>query len=112
MQLINPFDLILARLDQLQTSVNTLSDSSQNNPRQTTLDPERLLALPEAAEIVRKPVGTVRYYIHHRNLPATKIGKSYLVKLGELMNWVESQKSAETATTDKMLANRKRYAKH
>jgi excisionase family DNA binding protein len=72
------------------------------------------LDLTEAAQIVRKPVGTVRHYIHHRNLPATKIGKSYLIKLHELLSWVDDfTKKDETkeTVTDRMLELRKRYKK-
>jgi excisionase family DNA binding protein len=114
MQTNNPFDLILSRLDQLQSTVNILTDSAQKIPSQAAANPERLLDLAEAAEIVRKPIGTVRYYIHHRNLPATKIGKGYLVKFGELLQWVENfkQKPDAQAPTDRMLENRKRYRKN
>ena len=111
MQTNNPFDLILSRLDQLQTTVNMMTDHSKNGPVPAVANPERLLDLTEAAEIVRKPVGTVRYYIHHRNLPATKIGKSYLVKLAELLKWVEGQKPVKVNSADRMLENRKRYRK-
>jgi hypothetical protein len=79
MQTSNPFDLILERLEQLQSTVNMLSDSTKKAATAKP-DMERLLDLTEAAEIIRKPVGTMRYYIHHRNLPATKIGKNYLIR--------------------------------
>ncbi|MDN3657073.1 helix-turn-helix domain-containing protein [Ferruginibacter paludis] len=114
MQTNNPFDLILSRLDQLQTTVNTLSEQSQQSVAAPYADPDRLLDLTEAAAIVRKPVGTVRHYIHHRNLPAIRIGKSYLIKLSELLHWVNRFKDAAETTPAElspMLANRKRYAK-
>jgi hypothetical protein len=74
MQTANPFEVILSRLDDLQSSINSMSarEAKQN----TKTDPERLPDLTESAQIVRKPVGTVKHYIHHRSLPATKIGKS------------------------------------
>lgn len=108
MQTTNPFDVIMERLELLQSSVNLLSANAQKTSTPPKSDPERLLDLPEAAAIVRKPVGTVRYYIHHRNLPATKIGKSYLIKLGELLNWVNQfeksggNKDTLQAMTDNM----------
>jgi len=113
MQVENPFDVIIFRLDQLQSAVNFLTDQSQKSPSQAKDSPERLLDLGEAAEIVRKPIGTVRYYIHHRNLPAIKIGKSYLVKLNELLQWVDKfdQKPPGPDTVERMLQNRKRYRK-
>jgi hypothetical protein len=114
MQTINPFELILTKIEQLQTTVNTLSENSKKSTKPQNESPDRLLDLPEAADIVRKPVGTVRYYIHHRNLPAIKVGKSYVVKLSALLLWVEefSRKGgAETTSGNLMLANRKRYRK-
>jgi len=113
MQSNNPFDLILSRLDQLQIAVNNLTDSIIKPNSPTFSSPERLLDLTEAAQIVRRPVGTVRYYIHHRNLPATRIGKGYLVKLGELLAWVdEFNKSGKVAgPVDRMREHRNRYKK-
>jgi excisionase family DNA binding protein len=114
MQTNNPFELILSKLDLLQTTVNGLADSTQKPSAKNVVGPERLLDLSEAAEIVRRPVGTVRYYIHHRNLPATKIGKGYLIKLGELLAWVEEfQKTTQkTDPIARILENRKRYKKN
>ena len=114
MQTNNPFDLILSRLDQLQTTVNTLSENAQKSSAIPATNPDRLLDLSEAAEVMRKPVGTVRHYIHHRQLPAIRVGKSYLIKLNELLDWINRFKEAdvkESAGLNPMLANRKRYAK-
>jgi excisionase family DNA binding protein len=88
--------------------------SAREAKQSTKTDPERLLDLTEAAQIVRKPVGTVRHYIHHRSLPATKIGKSYLIKLNELLSWVDEfnkKPEAKKSVVDMMLENRKRYKK-
>jgi excisionase family DNA binding protein len=113
MQTNNPFDLILSKLDQLQTVVNGLAENSIKPTSPTLSSPERLLDLAEAAQIVRRPIGTVRYYIHHRDLPATKIGKGYLVKLGELLAWVEefNKKGKVIGPVDRMQEQRKRYRK-
>jgi len=114
MQTTNPFELIISRLDELQSTVNTISDRAQKETAKPPADSERLLDITEAAQIVRKPVRTVRHYIHHRNLPATKIGKSYLIKLNELLTWVDDftkkDESVETPS-DRMLEIRKRYRK-
>jgi excisionase family DNA binding protein len=110
----NPFDLILSKLDQLQTIVNGLAENAQKNNSPAIPSPERLLDLTEAAQVVRRPVGTVRYYIHSRGLPATKIGKGYLVKMGELLAWVEEfNKTGEKGgPVDRMRENRKRHKKN
>jgi excisionase family DNA binding protein len=113
MQTTNPFEIILSRLDELQLSINSISAKATKESTKPT-DPERLLDLTEAAQIVRKPVGTVRHYIHHRSLPATKIGKSYLIKLSELLSWVdEFNKKPETEdlASNRMFEIRKRYRK-
>lgn len=116
MQNTNPFDLILSRLDQLQSTMNVLSSTAQKQTFTVPApDKNRLLDLAEAAEVVRKPIGTIRHYIHHRNLPAIKIGKSYLIKLDELLVWVngfQDKKEPEETSMDKMMASRKRYAKY
>jgi excisionase family DNA binding protein len=113
MQTSNPFELIISRLDQLQVTVNNLTDTGQKQPTPEIFNPERLLDLPEAAQILRKPVGTVRYYIHNRNLPAMKVGKSYLVKLQALQDWVNEfvKKEPDKDPLSPMLLNRKRYKK-
>jgi excisionase family DNA binding protein len=84
MQTTNPFEIILSRLDDLHF-VSGLSVRVAKESAKPAANPERLLDLTEAAQIVRKPVGTVRHYIHHHSLPATKIGKSYLIKLPDLL---------------------------
>jgi excisionase family DNA binding protein len=114
MQTNNPFELILSKLELLQTTVDGIADATQKPSPKSAIGTERLLDLAEAAEIVRRPVGTVRYYIHHRNLPATKIGKGYLIKLGELLAWVEEfhKTTEKTDPMARMRENRKRYKKN
>lgn len=113
MQTSNPFELILSKLDLLQNTVNGLAENKQTSTSSNFASPDRLLDLAEAAQIVRRPIGTVRYYIHHRNLPATKVGKGYLVKLGELQAWVEefAKENGKPGAIEQMLENRKRYKK-
>jgi excisionase family DNA binding protein len=116
MQTNNPFELILNKLEQIQSTVDIIA---VNNPRQKQSeppDPNRIIDLPEAAKILRKPVGTVRGYIHTRNLPATLVGKGYLIKYSELIKWFENfqkdnQSEAKSIAPEKMLQNRKRYRK-
>jgi excisionase family DNA binding protein len=113
MQTTNPFEIILSRLDQLQFSIDTITVRTNKESLKPATDSERLLDLIEAAQIVRKPVGTVRHYIHHRNLPATKIGKSFLIKYSELIRWVEEFKKTNTQEDPltRMRENRKRYGR-
>jgi excisionase family DNA binding protein len=112
----NPFDVILLKLDHLQSTVNDLTTKvATKNDTKEIIDPNRLVDLPEAAKLVKKPVGTVRHYIHHRNLPAKRIGKSFIIKYSDLMAWIDTfnEDGQETAidATKGMLQNRKRYNK-
>jgi len=117
MQTENPFELILNKLEQIERTLII----SVNAPKQKftePLDPNRIINLPEAAKLLRKPVGTVRSYIHSRKLPATLVGKSYLIKYRDLLEWFDSFQKANQApspssgiASDKMIENRKRYRK-
>ena len=120
MQTNNPFELILDKLEQIQTIVDIMSVNVAVKRKEPELqDPNRIIDLPEAAKLLRKPVGTVRSYIHSRNLPATLVGKSYLIKYNELMQWFEDFQSeakteaghASPIAPPAMLQNRERYKK-
>ena len=91
MQYNNPFELILEKLEKFQTTVNIMSVNTAIRKKQPEVpDPNRIINLPEAAKILCKPVATVRSYIHSRGLPAKLVGKSYLIKYSQLMEWFES----------------------
>lgn len=114
MQTTNPFELILSRIEQLQISVDSLAENRKHPDPAKEDSPDRLLDLPEVALLLKKPVGTVRYYIHHRNLPAVKMGKNYVIKQSELLQWVEEFYKRKGGSPDPqapMLANRRRYQK-
>jgi excisionase family DNA binding protein len=115
MQTNNPFELILNKLEQIQTTVDIISVNSPAQNLPTPIDPDRIINLPEAAKILCKPVGTVRGYIHSRKLPARLVGKSYLIKYQELITWFENYQAYETeskkSATSLMMENRKRYRK-
>ena len=115
MQTNNPFELILNKLEQIQTTVDIISVNSPGQTPSTPTDPDRIIDLPEAAKILCKPVGTVRGYIHSRSLPARLVGKSYLIKYQELIKWFENYQAYETenkkTASSLMMENRKRYRK-
>ncbi|MFB6455895.1 helix-turn-helix domain-containing protein [Chitinophaga sp. Hz27] len=109
MTIINPFDLIISKIDVLQACVNGLRENNKKPIAIQPEDPDRLLNLVEAANVLRKPVGTVRYYIHHKSLPAIKVGKGYVVKHSALMAWVDEFK--ESTSEDPVINMRRRFAK-
>ncbi|NIG52505.1 helix-turn-helix domain-containing protein [Chitinophaga sp. Cy-1792] len=109
MTIINPFDLIISKIDVLQACVNGLRENNKKPIVIQPEDPDRLLNLAEAANVLRKPVGTVRYYIHQKSLPAIKVGKGYVVKHSALMAWVDEFK---VSTDENPVINmRRRFAK-
>lgn len=114
----NPFELIIDKLERLQTTVDIISVNAaiKNKKPDEPPNPNRIINLPEAAKILCKPVGTVRSYIHSKGLPAKLVGKSYLIKYSELMQWFESfdeekPNHTESAATEKMQILRERYKK-
>jgi len=116
MQTNNPFELILNKLEQIQTTVDTISVNPPGQNLSEPTDPDRIIDLPEAAKILCKPVGTVRGYIHSRNLPGKLVGKSYLIKYQELIKWFENYQAAyetknKITATSLMMENRNRYRK-
>ena len=116
MQTNNPFELILNKLEQIQTTVDIISVNSPAQNLPTPTDPDRIIDLPEDAKILCKPVGTVRGYIHSRKLPARLVGKSYLIKYQELITWFENYQAgyeteSKKSATSLMMENRKRYRK-
>lgn len=48
-------------------------------------DSREFLTADEAARYVRVTSRTIRSYIHAGRLPAAKVGKSYLIALGDLL---------------------------
>jgi len=109
MTIINPFDLIISKIDVLQACVNGLRENNKKPIVIKPEDPDRLLNLVEAANALRKPVGTVRYYIHHKSLPAIKVGKGYVVKHSALMAWVNEFQ--ETTSKNPIVKKRNRFTK-
>ncbi|MFT4156185.1 helix-turn-helix domain-containing protein [Parafilimonas sp.] len=88
MSVSNPFEQINERLDQIQKSLIAWFSKQENREKQ----PDRtysadFLTLPEVAIILKKPIGTVRGYIHSRGLPAKRLGKPYLVRKDDFTEW-------------------------
>ena len=59
-------------------------------------EPERL-PIPEAAELLRAPVATLRYWRHLGTGPRSfRLGRRVLYRSDDLRSWIERQR-AETA---------------
>lgn len=119
MSVVNPFDQINEKLDQIQKCMIAWfsKQESPTKPQSDRTYSEDFLTLPEVAAILKKPIGTIRRYVHFRGLPAKRLGKPYLIKKQDLAAWLENwQREKPHATTKKagytqMLEHRQRYSK-
>jgi excisionase family DNA binding protein len=58
----------------------------------TSSTPSELLTLPEAAELLRAPVATLRYWRHLGSGPRSfRLGRRVLYRHDDLQAWLEAQ---------------------
>lgn len=90
----NPFETILARLDQMQLRLDIIS---ANLPKSKVVeipkDPKDILDTRAIAKVLGIPESTVRGYINEvdktKALPAYKHGKGYRIRRAKLQEWVD-----------------------
>lgn len=90
----NPFETILARLDQMQLRLDIIS---ANLPKSKVVeipkDPNDILDTRAIAKVLGIPESTVRGYINEvdktKALPAYKHGKGYRIRRAKLQEWVD-----------------------
>ena len=118
MHLENPFELIINKLDKLQTTVNDYVTVQQKDTKPVSGQENDFLTLPEIAIILKKPVGTVRGYVHSKGLPAKKMGKGYLINKPEFNKWLARWQAENpqdeiipSAGYNKMLEHRRKYGR-
>jgi len=57
--------------------------------------PSELLTLPEAAELLRAPVATLRYWRHLGSGPRSfRLGRRVLYRRDDLQAWVDAQRNS------------------
>ena len=54
-----------------------------------------LLTVEQVADILHVTVDTVRIYIRNKELPAFKVGRSYLVRRGDVDRFLEKRRSVD-----------------
>ncbi|MDB6136899.1 MAG: transcriptional regulator, MerR family [Verrucomicrobiales bacterium] len=60
-----------------------------------TSTPSDLLTLPEAAELLRAPVATLRYWRHLGSGPRSfRLGRRVLYRRDDVQAWVDAQRSS------------------
>ncbi|QES88975.1 helix-turn-helix domain-containing protein [Rhizosphaericola mali] len=90
----NPFETILARLDQIQLRLDIIS---ANLPKSKVVeilkDPNDILDTRSIAKVLGTPESTVRGYINEvdktKALPAYKHGKGYRIRRAKLQQWAD-----------------------
>ncbi|RYE18491.1 MAG: DNA-binding protein [Sphingobacteriaceae bacterium] len=112
----NPFEVILSKLEHLQSTINELATKIVlGEVPKPEVEPDRIIDLIEAARLIKKPVATARYYIHHRGLPAKKVGKSFIIRYSDLFTWLETfneeGQDIKNVAIEQMMQNRKKFAK-
>jgi excisionase family DNA binding protein len=66
-------------------------------PDQPTNDQPELLTITEAADLLRAPVATLRYWRHLGTGPASfRLGRRVLYRRDDLARWVAGRHDAET----------------
>jgi excisionase family DNA binding protein len=64
-------------------------------PDQTANDVPDLLTITEAAELLRAPVATLRYWRHLGTGPSGfRLGRRVLYRRGDIAAWLEDQRAA------------------
>lgn len=114
MNISNPFEAIIEKLDYLQTTVNNLVFSNEpiqsNESQRNNL--HDFINLSEASQLLHMPESTIHFHKKCNNLPYLKPGKRLLFKRQDLLNWLENYNSKEKeGGMASMLQNRMRYAK-
>ncbi|MFL5626416.1 MAG: helix-turn-helix domain-containing protein [Ktedonobacteraceae bacterium] len=54
-----------------------------------------LLTVEQVADILHVTVDTVRIYIRNKELPAFKVGRSYLVRRGDVDRFLEKRRTID-----------------
>lgn len=61
--------------------------------------PERLLTTAEAAEVLRTPAATLRYWRHARiGPPSARLGRRVIYRESDITRWIEEQFTAQERT--------------
>lgn len=81
-------------LDGIRGRAYGLRHHKHNNPGAHMA--ERLLTLPEIAEMTRLPVSTLRYYRHRGRGPETfKLGRRVVAWEGAVRTWMEARRVSD-----------------
>jgi excisionase family DNA binding protein len=106
----NPFETIDARLSNIENLLLDLKQTSKSTANQP--DPEQLLTIKQAAEMLCLSVPTIYGFVHDASIPVSKKGKRLYFSRQELTDWVKSGRkktvSEIEAEAETSLANHKK----
>lgn len=97
----NPFDEIATRLERIE---NLLLKKEIQKPDLVLREPDRLLSVDQAAELLNLTRGTIYQLIHKGKIPYSKKGRLYFSE-SELRNWI---KAGRCQTVDEIREEAKR----
>jgi excisionase family DNA binding protein len=111
MQLTNPFDAIITKLDYLQNTVEEIKSSQPTKKSETGNDEKELINLQQASLLLNMPVSTIHFHKANHQLPFLKPGKRLLFRKSELLTWLDkfsSIGSTDSTAIDRMRKSRKK----
>lgn len=83
----NPFEILETRLITIEKQLVDIQNLLQN---QIVKDnPDELLNISQAAQMLNLSVPTIYGYVHRREIPVSKRGKRLYFSKHELLNWVK-----------------------
>jgi excisionase family DNA binding protein len=105
----NPFEIIEARLNNIETLLLDLKHTPKEQGERT--EPEQLLTVQQAAELLNLSVPTLYGYSQRAEIPVCKRGKRLYFSKQSLFEWIKDGKKktlAETASeAEKYLKTKK-----
>lgn len=89
----NPFELIEARLNNIETLLLDLKHKEANDQPEG----EQLLTITQAGELLNLSVATLYGYVHRSEIPVCKRGKRLYFPKQSLIEWVKEGRKKTTA---------------
>jgi excisionase family DNA binding protein len=93
----NPFEIIEARLNNIETLLLDLKHTPKEQGERT--EPEQLLTVQQAAELLNLSVPTLYGYSQRAEIPVCKRGKRLYFSKQSLFEWIKDGKKKTLAET-------------
>jgi excisionase family DNA binding protein len=100
----NPFETIEARLSNIENLILDL----KHLPQKEDNNPDQLLTIKQAAQLLCLSVPTIYGLVHRAEIPVSKRGKRLYFSKAELTQWI---KDGRKKTTTEIAAEAEQYLK-